>query len=338
MNNYRLIIFGDDWDVYLTAYKDLIDDTQISYIPNFRPKGLLGQLQRIHFTPQLNHLVSIPGKSWWNPLILRHIKKEQRPCFLILDKWLRMECGIRLLPYLKKHYPEAPIVCFTQDLIDTIIDIYSRRHIDLDYIKQYTDLFISYDAIDAKKYALLYHPTVFSAIPTDVSQRKETYDLYFLGRDKGRLQTLVTICNEARQRGLRCKFVMLEIPQDQRIECEGIVYSDSLVSYRQNLEDCAASNCIIELLQQDAQSPTFRTWEAISLNKKLLTNNTNIRHSEVYDTRYISVFGDEKTIDWDFISSGDASPNEKNPYQEIIKPETLIQFIEDKLQIQIERS
>ena len=23
MNNYRLIIFGDDWDVYLTAYKDL---------------------------------------------------------------------------------------------------------------------------------------------------------------------------------------------------------------------------------------------------------------------------------------------------------------------------
>ena len=101
MNNYQLIVFGDDWDVYLTAYKDLIDDPKISYIPSFRPSGLIGQLQRIQFNPGLNNIITIPFKEKWNPFYLRHIKKEQ-PCFLILDKWLRMECGIRLLPYLKK--------------------------------------------------------------------------------------------------------------------------------------------------------------------------------------------------------------------------------------------
>lgn len=338
MDNHQLIIFGADWDVYMTAYKDLIDDPKILYISTFRPHGLMGQLQRIHFNPKLNDIVSLPFKEKWNSYYLRRIKKMKRPCFLILDKWLRVECGIRLFPYLRKHYPQAPIVCYTQDLINTIVDFYSHKHIDVDYIKQYADLFISYDVTDAKRYALLYHPTVFSAIPSNISNRKETYDLYFLGRDKGRLRTLVNICNEARQRGFRCKFVMLEIPQEQRIECEGIFYPDSLVSYQQNLENCAACNCIIELLQQEAQSPTFRTWEAISLNKKLLTNNTNIQCSEVYDNRYISIFNDEKSIDWDFISSGDAFPDQKNPYHRIIKPATLVSFIEDKLQIQIERS
>ena len=48
MNKYKLIIFGDYWDVYLTSYKELIDDPYITYISTFRPKGLLGQLQRIH--------------------------------------------------------------------------------------------------------------------------------------------------------------------------------------------------------------------------------------------------------------------------------------------------
>ena len=338
MDKYQLIVFGDDWDVYTTAYKDIIDDPKISYIPSFRPNGLLGQIQRIHFNPKLNSIISIPFKDKWNPLILRQIKMGQHPCFLILDNWLRMECGIKLLPYLKKHYPESPIICYAQDLVDTIIDHYSHKHIDIDYFKQYTDLFISYDATDAKKYDLSYHHTVFSTIPQDNYTHENKYDLYFLGLDKGRLHALVNISNEARTRGLKCHFVMLEIPREQRIKCEGIIYPDSPVSYRQNLDNCAASNCIIELLQQDAQSPTFRTWEAIAMNKKLLTNNSSIYHSEVYDERYISVFSDAKTIDWDFISSGNSFANQKNPFQNLIKPETLIRFIEDKLQIQIERS
>ncbi|MBP5800407.1 MAG: hypothetical protein J6W43_10965 [Prevotella sp.] len=338
MDNYRLIIFGDDWDVYLTAYKELIDDPKISYIPTFRPKGWTGQLQRIQFNPKLNNIITIPFKEKWNPLYLRHIKKEEQPCFLILDKWLRMEGGIRLLPYLRKHYPKAPIVCYAQDLIETIIDVYSHKQIDVDYFKQHANLFISYDAIDAKKHGLLYHPTVFSVIPQSLSNHDIKYDLYFLGRDKGRLPLLINLCKEAKNRGIKCKMVMIEVPEKKRIAGEGFFYIDKSISYHENLENCAASNCIIELLQHNAQSPTLRTWEAIAMNKKLVTNNTSIRSTEVYDERYISIFNDEKTINWDFISSANAFSGQKNPYQEIIKPETLIRFIENKLQIQIERS
>ena len=338
MDKYRLIIFGYDWEVYLAAYNDLINDPKILYISTFRPKGLLGQIQRIHFNPRINKIIAIPFKEKWNYFFLRHIKKEQKTCFLILDNWLRMECGIRLLPYLKEKYPEAPIICYAQDLINTIIDVYSHKHIDVDYIKQYADLFISYDAIDAQKHGLLYHPTVFSPVTSKSSNHDLLYDLYFLGRDKGRLYSLVNICNNARNHGLRCKFIMLEIAPKQRIPCDGIVYLNTEISYQQNLEYCAQSKCIIELLQPNAGSPTFRTWEAIVLNKKLLTNNANIRSTEIYDKRYISFFNDERNIDWEFIKSEDAFPKQKNPYQEKIKPIKLIQFIEKQLQIQIEHT
>jgi hypothetical protein len=112
---------------------------------------------------------------------------------------------------------------------------------------------------------------------------------------------------------------------------------DAPLSYKENLRNGMKSKCIIEMLQKKAASPTFRTWEAISSNKKLLTDNVSIRETEWYDERYISVFNDETNIDWDFITSDPAFP-QRNPYQDRIQPESLVRFIEDKLNIQIDRA
>lgn len=333
MDNYKLIIFGADWDVYLTAYKELIDNPHITYISTFRPRGLWGQVQRIQFNPKLNHIINIPGKSSWNKYYLRNIKGEKL-CFLIMEKWLRHESGMRLLPFLRKHYPQAKVVCFTQDLIKTIIDKYTGKEIDTNYIKRYTDLFISYDETDAKKYQLACHSTVFSSLKDVILQRENHYDLFFLGRDKGRLPLLFKICKEANRRGLRCKFVMIEVPQEQRITCEGIEYADSEITYADNLNMCAQSRCLVELTQQSASSSTFRTWETIMLNKKLLTNNLQIKKTNIYDRRYISVFQDNDDIDWDFIEK-DNDFSKNNPFQEQIRPKALVRFIEEKLQINI---
>lgn len=334
MDKNKLIIFGDNWDVYLTAYKDLIDDPRMTYIPTFRPKGLLGQLQRIQFNPKLNHIVSFPCKHLWTPYYLRH-EKEKKCCFLIMEHWLRYESGLRLLPYLKKEYPEAKIVCFIQDLIETVKDQYTDKQIDINYIKQYADLLISYDEADAIKHGACYHPTVFSSQAKVCQDIK--YDLYFLGRDKGRLKTLIAIAKEAKNRNMTCRFVMLEVPQNDRIEFDGIVYSDKDVSYQENLDMAAESKCIIELLQQNASSPTFRTWEAIAQNRKLITNNQNIKASPFYNKNYISVFQNEHDLDWTFIENSDTY-TESNPYQEQISPIRLIEFMEEKLNIIIDHT
>ena len=42
MDKYKLVIFGDTWDVYQTAYQELIENPKVVYIPTFRPKGFKG--------------------------------------------------------------------------------------------------------------------------------------------------------------------------------------------------------------------------------------------------------------------------------------------------------
>jgi hypothetical protein len=222
-------------------------------------------------------------------------------------------------------------------LVSANKDQYSHKVIDVDYIKKYTDLFISYDKNDAQKYGLLYHPTVFSPLTIGQTSKNDQYDLYFLGNDKGRLPLLIDICKEANHRGFKCKMVLIGVPKERRTACEGIVYTDKPISYHENLENCAASRCILEILQQAAASATFRTWEAIMLNKKLMTNSQGIKDSEVYDAQYISVFHDLTDFDWTFVE-GSNGFHEKNPYQERIKPQSLVRFIEDKLQIDIEQT
>ena len=336
MNKYRLVIFGDTWDVYQVAHKEWIDSPSIVYLSTFRPKGLLGVFQKVQFNPQINAVFPLPGKSLWNAYYLRGVK-DTKVCFLITERWLRIECGIRLLPFLRSHYPQSRIVCFTQDILATIKDLYSGKAVDVDYIKKYTDLFISYDKNDAKKYHIHYHPTVFSALAMDGSHAAIKYDLYFLGRDKGRLPLLMTICKEAAKRGLKCKMILTDVPQSERIACEGITYSDANIPYRDNLRYCASSKCVLEVLQHAATSPTFRTWESIMLNRKLMTNSDSIKESEVYDSQYISVFHDITDFDWAFIGRGNDF-RQGNPYQELIKPDSLVRFIESQLHITIERS
>jgi len=337
MKKYKFVVFGDAWDVYQVAHREWIEDPLISYVSTFRPKGIIGQLQRLHFNPRLNSFVSLPYKPLWNSTYIRQIDEENL-CFLITDHWLRMECGIRLMPYLRRHYPNARIVCFLLDLVDNIIDHYSHRPIDVAYIKEYVDLFITYDKTDARRYDLSYHPTVYSAIPAVQNAAAPIYDLYFLGRDKGRLKRLVAICQEAQRRQLKCHFLMVEVPKSQQVKCEGITYLDGTLTYAENLRNCARSKCLVEMLQKDASSPTFRNWESIMLNKRLLTNNRAIIEADIYDVRYITVFHDIDDIDWQALAAGSGFADGVNPYQDMIKPISLVRFIEEHLHIQIAHS
>lgn len=337
MDNFRLIVFGDHWDMFQFSHRDWIEDPKVFYISTFRPGGLLGQINRLHLNPSINRIFPLPCKPWWNGYYLRGIPHAHY-CFLVTEHWLRMESALHLLPYLRYHYPKSRIVCFTQDMVDTIRDHYTRRPINLEYIRRHADLLISYDTTDALQHNMLYHPSVYSPIDIALKDVQPVYDLYFLGRDKGRLVQLVQICREAQQHGLRCCFKMLEVPKEQQISCDGVEYLDTPLSYSDNLHICAQSRCIVEMLQHDAASATFRTWEAIMLNRKLLTNNTAIKDSEVYDSRYISVFSETSDIDWQFIQTDISFPTGNNPFQQRIRPLSLINFIENHLNIQIEHS
>lgn len=329
-------MFGSDWDVYLHAFRDFIDNERIDYISTFRPSGIAGVIQRMHFNPALNHILPLPGKSCWNPTYHRQvgIRPDEKVCFLVLETWLRMEQGIHLLPYLKRRYPHSKTVVFTQDLIHTIIDHYTQEPIDVTSIKQYSDLWISYDRADAAKHGVDYYHTVFSPIELPEDDDTPECDLFFLGTDKGRLPMLIHICEQAIEHGLRPKFILTGVPAEKRVEQKGIEYLQHEMPYIHNLQYVRHARCVLEILQPQASSPTFRTWEALSLGRKLLTNHLAIRESEVYQPEQIQTFDSVENIPWEFIRSELPSTNRTS---EDIRPERLLQYIDQKLNIHIVR-
>ena len=342
MNNpwHRLVVLGSDWDVYTHAFSDFIESEAIYYIPTFRPVGISGAIQRLHLNPKLNSYLPLPGKGIWGERIVSQIKKEVKDapvCFLILENWLRMESALQMLPKLRKSFPSAKTVCFAQDLVSRIDDMYTLQHTDTEYVKRYCDLFITFDTNDAKRYDLEYFPTVFS-YPRNVTDTvNDRHDMYFLGRNKGRAALLAELCKYANGHNLTRKFLILEDEKDSiSVPADGIRYIKKGITYEENLRNVAGCNCIVELLQKSAASPTFRLWEAICFNKKLLTNNCSIKESPFYDSRYVSTFSSMEDIDWEFVRNiAEPAFPDKNPFCEEIKPASLIRFIEKSLDIRI---
>jgi 1,5-rhamnosyltransferase len=160
--------------------------------------------------------------------------------------------------------------------------------------------------------------------------------MYFLGRDKGRAILLAELSKRAREYNLTTNFLILEDEKDKSVPVDGLRYTNEGIPYEENLQNVARCNCIVELLQKNAASPTFRLWEAICFNKKLLTNNCSIKESPFYDSRYVSTFSSIEDIDWEFVKNiAEPAFPDQNPFCEQIKPASLIRFIETSLDIRI---
>lgn len=336
---HKLVVLGSDWDVYTHAFSDFIESETICYIPTFRPSGILGAVQRMQLNPKLNRCISLPGKGIWGWRIVDKIKKEAKDapvCILILENWLRMESALQMLPKLRKSFPSAKIVCFAQDLVTRIDDMYTLQHTDTEYAKRYCDLFITFDTNDAKRYDIAYFPTVFSYPRNICNASNGKYAMYFLGRDKGRAVLLAELSKRAKEYNQTVNFLILEDEKEKPVPVDGLRYTNKGITYEENLQNVAGCDCIVELLQKNAASPTFRLWEAICFNKKLLTNNCSIKESPFYDSRYVSTFSSIEDIDWEFVKNiAEPAFPDQNPFCEQIKPASLIRFIETSLDIRI---
>ena len=62
------------------------------------------------------------------------------------------------------------------------------------------------------------------------------------------------------------------------------------------------TDCIVEVVKEGQTGVSLRTCEAIAFNKKLLTNNVQIKEMPFYDSRFISVFTDSDEIDTEFVN------------------------------------
>ncbi|MCM1368804.1 MAG: hypothetical protein NC204_00345 [Candidatus Amulumruptor caecigallinarius] len=332
---YRLVILGHEWDLYRLAYSEAVHGRRI-YMGEREPKGkILRFLYKVHFTEKINRFVKLPFKGLWCRYWFRKLDKNEPTVFLIFKKWLDMNASTGLIEHIKRHFRDNKVVFFFQDIVSSYSGGANGGAVRLDYLHEKTDLLISYDKADCQEYGMEFHPTVFSHVDIPKNNKPRS-DVFFIGKDKGRQQLLGQIYDKLTATGFNCLFILLDVPERERMYKGKIRYIDRELPYAETLEYVECADCLLELMQPGAVGSTYRMLEAISFNKMLLTNNAAMLESEYFSPEYVSIFNSPDDIDIKFLRAACSGMASKNRFHDKIGPERLVSFIEEKLNIEVE--
>ena len=334
MSNYNFVILGVKNDIFKISFKDVVDGEAVRYIDDDLSQwnAVYRFAHKLHFSCLLNKYFRLPLKRIWNARkISISVENEKPVCFIIFSNWISAAKEIKLIPYLRKKYPNCKLVWFAQDIVKTIHNWYTDDVVNVNKLKQCLDLIVSFDMNDACKYELEYHPTVLSKIPLPVDDKYQG-DVFFIGKSKKRLDLLIDISKGFRKYGVVCNFMVYGVPLEEQREPEFIRYINKPLTYYENLMYVKNSKCLLELMQPDAVGYTFRTSEALLYNKKLITNNRSINQAPFYNSNGIVVLTE---LTESFFEQTAKKILEKNPIQyencESVTPKHLLDFIEKKI-------
>ena len=156
----------------------------------------------------------------------------------------------------------------------------------------------TFDPDDAKQYDLLlteqfYRPPTAeelqsfnsSARPTGTLDPSRTcqlnpVDCFFCGENKGRRADLDIVAKTLKENGLTHRFFIADTKAEY-------------ICYDEYLKHLAACRSIVDWVKGDQKGLTRRPVEAIFWQKKLITNNRNIKTADFYHPDNIFIWGDD---------------------------------------------
>lgn len=211
-----------------------------------------------------------------------------RICFLLLAGG----ANNALLKYglcerIKQTFVNSKVVYFVNDLV-------GKTGQPVSLMKEHADLVYSYDPDDCIKYGMINHVIPYSDYTFPQVDNPE-YDVVFVGAAKDRLKDIMSIYSVLTEKGAKCFFRIIDVPEEDQIQAEGISYSGR-ITYEENLLFLQKGNCILDVIQGESSGNTIRVGEAIIMGKRLLTNNKHTPQNGVFDQTnmlYFETINDE---------------------------------------------
>ncbi len=169
------------------------------------------------------------------------------------------------------------------------------------------DFILTFDYEDAKKYSFEYLGLTYYSKPKEILPSDKKSDIFFVGAFKGnRKRKILDIYGELEKHGVNANFNImlkrLEIRKKQEY-FKKINYYKKWMPYKEVIAQTLSTNCILEILQENQSGQSLRYFEAICYNKKLLTNNENVKNLPFYNEKYIKIFKKIEDIDFEWIKS-----------------------------------
>ncbi len=224
------------------------------------------------------------------PMYIPKQESSKNLCFVFIsDVW-----DINFMRYLKARYLKCKIVMALRDLVRT--KWFYKELVESNLV----DYWMSYDKGDCEEYGMSYFSEFESKIELTTNSNVPSSDVFFTGRAKQRLPKLIECYDYLTSLGLKCLFIILDAPEEQKERREGIYYTNQYMTYRRMLEYSIRSKCLLDINQEGATGYTSRFLEAVIYNKLLITNTRGIEGHPLYDMRYIKEFRSITEVDLAF--------------------------------------
>lgn len=227
----------------------------------------------------------LPKKIWYN----KEVIQKQWKYIIIIDVNITKD----YLNWVKRIFPEAQINFLYDNMIGKARNIIPRS------IPQGIRVW-TYDDYDSRKYnIMLYNNYWIKEIIMNYKKTKEIFDVFFVGKDKGRGEKLLKLEHKLNNMGLKTKMIITKDGKTSRKKW----YHQDPIPYEKVLNYDTKSRAILNITMENQEGITMRDMEALTIGVKLVTTNKNIINKDLYHPNNVFVIGIDKFKDFkEFLS------------------------------------
>jgi hypothetical protein len=157
----------------------------------------------------------------------------------------------------------------------------------------------TFDEFDSHKYNLKYNTQYYIMPNRYIENNEMEFDVFFIGRDKGRRAQLAVIEEQLSNNGLKTKFIIIDDKSSS--------LDSNYINYDRVIEYITRSKSILDYVSTKQTGLTIRPLESIFYRKKLITNDKTIIERDFYKQDNIFILDDnidliKKFLATDYVS------------------------------------
>ena len=294
MNNRKIVVLGCQNDWCAASLDKPIKENIIKYFDKIVVDNLFFKLL---FSSKINHIFKVPLKFVYYKKIDEIINISGNEIILVYDQF-NLNCDINLYRYLKKAHPNITLVY----LFTNIIEHSKARYYKYDTkLRDFFDFVFCFDREDAKKYEYDYHGLLFDRLDAKYETIALDCDLFFVGQAKDRVDRIVNIYDMALRESLSCYFYCTNYNDKSNFYSSKNIFYDKYLKYETVICKIKSSKAVVDIMQQNSTGITLNICDAIFFNKKIITDNLNVKFEPWYNPNRIYLIGEEDRTITDFL-------------------------------------
>ena len=208
----------------------------------------------------------------------------------------------------KRYRDYSTIIVFTSVRIVPFVWLIKRKHARIIFwqwntmpssigkilpiLKRFSEIW-TFDQGDALKYAIFLNSQFYFKMNSEWQTDKNCKahkTVFFVGKDKGRLDIILKLRKELVEQNIYCDFTVLK-DKETLYESNDDLLTEQMVDYDEVIRRIKGCDAILDIGKEGQKGMTARVLEALFYEKKLITNNVALLNENYYSENNIFILG-----------------------------------------------